>query len=108
MSEGTSFGRLVKARRRRLDLTQEELAKQVGYSVITIRKVEADERRPSRQLAERLALGLDIGRGQRSAFVALPRSAPRSAPHPASSPRRIGHPDEPGGSFPRQSGHTDE
>jgi len=39
----TSFGHVIKSRRRLLDLTQQELASQVGYSVITIRKVEADE-----------------------------------------------------------------
>jgi predicted ATPase/DNA-binding XRE family transcriptional regulator len=69
-----SFGRLIKTRRRSLDLTQEDLARRVGYSVITIRKVEADERRPSRQLAERLARCLDIAPGEHDAFVSLARA----------------------------------
>ncbi|HEU5103414.1 MAG TPA: helix-turn-helix transcriptional regulator [Roseiflexaceae bacterium] len=51
----TSFGRWLRQRRRALDLTQDDLARQVGCAIITIQKLEADERRPSRQLAERLA-----------------------------------------------------
>jgi adenylate cyclase len=35
-----------------MDLTQDVLAQQVGCSVFTIRKIERDERRPSRQIAE--------------------------------------------------------
>jgi predicted ATPase/DNA-binding XRE family transcriptional regulator len=68
-----SFGRLIRARRRALDLTQEDLAHKVGYSVITIRKVEADERRPSRQLVQRLAQSLGIAPDQRATFAALGR-----------------------------------
>jgi predicted ATPase/DNA-binding XRE family transcriptional regulator len=69
-----TFGHFVRKRRRALDLTQEDLAHQVGYSVITIRKVESDERRPSRQLAELLARSLEIAPEQRPAFTALARA----------------------------------
>ncbi len=55
MSAGSSFGRWLSSRRHLLDLTQEELAQQVGCSVVTIRKLEADERRPSKEIAARLA-----------------------------------------------------
>jgi len=55
MSELFSFGAWVRRRRRALDLTRNELAAQVGCSVMTIRHIEADERRPSKQLAMRLA-----------------------------------------------------
>jgi len=75
----TSFGHVIKSRRRLLDLTQQELASQVGYSVITIRKVEADERRPSRQLAERLATCLDIDPHQQPAFMVLARADPEDS-----------------------------
>ena len=51
----TSFGTWLRHQRRQLDLTQTELAARVGYSVVTIRKLERDELRPSKQLAERLA-----------------------------------------------------
>jgi predicted ATPase/transcriptional regulator with XRE-family HTH domain len=74
MSVGVSFGRLIRNRRRALDMTQRELAEKVRYSIFTIRKVEADERRPSRQLAEALALYLDVAPAERPAFVVLARA----------------------------------
>jgi len=40
---------------RALDLTLEELAAQIGCAAVTIRHIETDERRPSKQLAARLA-----------------------------------------------------
>jgi len=60
MTGTASFGRWRKLRRLALDVTQVELGQLVGCSAMTIRKIEADERRPSRQLAERLAQHLDI------------------------------------------------
>src|SRR5262249_16012384 len=72
----TSFGRWLRARRRALNLTQDDLARQVGCSVVTIRKLEADERRPSRQIAERLADGLMVAASQRAAVITLARSEP--------------------------------
>jgi predicted ATPase/transcriptional regulator with XRE-family HTH domain len=72
--ESGTFGCLLRARRRALDLTQEELAKRVRYSVITIRKVESGERRPSRELAEHLARVLDVSADERPAFIATARS----------------------------------
>jgi len=56
----TSFGSWVRARRRLLDLTQAALGKRVSCSEATIRKIEADERKPSKQLAELLAKALSI------------------------------------------------
>ena len=55
-----SFGRWLSARRHLLDLTQEELARQVGCAATMIRKLEADVRRPSKQIAERLAERLEL------------------------------------------------
>ena len=46
MKVGSSFGRWLRQRRKALDLTQADLADQVGCSVITIQKIEADARRP--------------------------------------------------------------
>jgi predicted ATPase/transcriptional regulator with XRE-family HTH domain len=71
-----SFGRWLKLRRRTLDLTQDELARQVGCSVVTIRKLESDERRPSRQIAERLAVCLRIAPHERATFIGLARAEP--------------------------------
>jgi transcriptional regulator with XRE-family HTH domain len=76
MNETSSFGAWLKRRRRALDLTQDELARQVGCSVVTIRKLEADERRPSRQIAERLADCLQIVAEQRAAIITLARAEP--------------------------------
>ena len=55
-----SFGYWLRRRRKALDLTQEALAQRVSCSGFSIRKIEADERRPSRRLAERLAASLAI------------------------------------------------
>src|SRR4051812_28422784 len=72
-----SFGRLLKDRRRMLDLTQESLARQVGCAVVTIKKIEADTLRPSRQIAELLAEALQIPIDERAGFVRLARATPR-------------------------------
>jgi predicted ATPase/transcriptional regulator with XRE-family HTH domain len=65
-----SFGYWVRRQRLALDLTQAALARQVGCAPITIRKIEADERRPSRQTAARLAEKLAIPEGERERFIA--------------------------------------
>src|SRR6185436_16518319 len=74
MSETASFGEWVRRRRRALDLTREALAQQVGCAVVTIRKIETDERRPSRQVAERLAECLQVPADQRAAFLQAARA----------------------------------
>jgi predicted ATPase/transcriptional regulator with XRE-family HTH domain len=68
-----SFGTWVKRRRKALDLTQQELAKQIGCSPSLIFKIESDERRPSRQMAELLAEKLDIPAEQHSLFLKTAR-----------------------------------
>src|SRR5260221_9899804 len=67
------FGSWLRQRRKALDLTQVELAEQVGCSVITIQKIEADERRPSKQITERLADVLAVSLDERAAFVSFAR-----------------------------------
>jgi oligopeptide transport system substrate-binding protein len=64
-----SFGYWVRRQRKALDLTQAALAQKVGCATITIRKIEADERRPSRQMAGRLADCLAINEPERSLFI---------------------------------------
>jgi transcriptional regulator with XRE-family HTH domain len=71
----TSFGRWLKLRRIALELTQAELASLVGCAEVTIRKIEADERRPSAQVAERLAQHLDLVPDERTAFINAARAA---------------------------------
>jgi predicted ATPase/transcriptional regulator with XRE-family HTH domain len=68
-----SFGTWVKRRRKALDLTQQGLAKQIGCSPSLIFKIESDERRPSRQMAELLAEKLDIPAEQHSLFLKTAR-----------------------------------
>ncbi|MCI0708715.1 MAG: helix-turn-helix domain-containing protein [Chloroflexi bacterium] len=84
-----SFGTWLKQRRNVLDLTQKEVAQQVGCSMILLRKVEANERRPSKQIAERLADVLDVAPYERAAFITAARrvpthESPRHLPRPTS------------------------
>jgi len=89
MATEQSFGILAKNRRRELGLTQDELARRVGCAPITIRKIEADDLRPSVQIAERMAMALNIPLEDRAAFVKLariehtPAEEPKVTPMPA-------------------------
>jgi tetratricopeptide (TPR) repeat protein/transcriptional regulator with XRE-family HTH domain len=69
-----SFGYWLRRRRKALDLTQEALAQRVSCSGFTIRKIEADERRPSRRLAERLAASLAVPEDERRDFLDAARA----------------------------------
>jgi tetratricopeptide (TPR) repeat protein len=73
-ARASSFGYWLRRRRKALDLTQEALAQTVSCSRFAIRKIEADERRPSRRLAERLADKLSIPPQEREAFLDAARS----------------------------------
>ena len=77
-----SSGLWLKRRRRLLDLTQEGLAELVGCSAVTIRKLESDERRPSKQLAEHLAHALAIPPTEQDRFLhyACAATNPRETP----------------------------
>jgi len=74
MDRTTSFGYWIRRRRKALDLTQDALARQAGYATATIKKIEADERRPSRELAERLAELLKITPEDRTTFIGMARA----------------------------------
>src|SRR5437016_1050741 len=74
MDAPASFGQWLRERRQALDLTRAALAHQVGCAVITIKKIETDERRPSRQIAERLADRLVLGPEERAAFLKMARA----------------------------------
>ena len=66
-----SFGYWVRRLRKALDLTQQELVKRVGCAVVTLRKIEANERRPSRPLAKRLAQSLLLSAEETSVFLEM-------------------------------------
>jgi len=86
MGVPASFGRRLKELRQARDLTQDELARRVGCALITIKKIEAGERRPSRQIAERMLRILAIPPDEHSAFMHLARSTPPLAAHPTPPP----------------------
>src|SRR5687767_7190636 len=74
MERSSSFGYWLRRRRKALDLTQDVLAQRAGCALGTIKKLETDERRPSKQLAERLADLLQIPADERAAFLKAARS----------------------------------
>lgn len=68
-----SLGDWIRHRRKMLDLTQQGLADRVHCSVNTIKKIETDSRRPSKQLADLLASQLDIPEEYRPLFLDVAR-----------------------------------
>jgi transcriptional regulator with XRE-family HTH domain/tetratricopeptide (TPR) repeat protein len=76
MNSDVTFGEWLKRRRRELDLTQQELAQRVGCTVSTLRKIEAGERRPSKELAILLATYLDIAPEEYDRFITFARTEP--------------------------------
>jgi predicted ATPase/transcriptional regulator with XRE-family HTH domain len=90
MAFEVSFGAWVARRRKALDLTRDQLARRVGCSASALRKIESDERRPSRQMAERLAECLQVLPDQRLTFLQVARGVLRverlGTPLPASAP----------------------
>ncbi|HJZ45636.1 MAG TPA: helix-turn-helix domain-containing protein, partial [Roseiflexaceae bacterium] len=74
METPTSFGSWVRRRRKALALSQAELAERVGCAIVTIQKIEADQRRPSRKIAERLAHDLALPLQERDAFLRAARA----------------------------------
>ncbi len=103
MEEAASFGYWLRRRRKALDLTQDELARRVGCSLGAIRKLEADERRPSHAIAERLAQVLELPPAERAVFLKVAR-AERAVDHLPTSPGQVDLPPAPTrGSLPTPS-----
>ena len=74
MSDEAVFGHWLRQRRKSMSLTQEQLAGLVGCSVATVRKIEADERRPSSEVASRMAVALQVPNEQQNAFLSFART----------------------------------
>jgi WD40 repeat protein/transcriptional regulator with XRE-family HTH domain len=97
MADEEAFKEWLKQRRKALDLTQAELAHRAGCSIYTVQRIEEGVARPSRQLADLLAAGLELTPAARTDFVKRARSAPlRTAPGNAPvAPPRDGRADAP-------------
>ena len=78
--EQDSFGNWLKRKRKALDLTQAELGDQVGCSAAAIRKIEAEERRPSREIVERLGQIFQVPSTEQASFLRFARGELRFAP----------------------------
>jgi predicted ATPase/class 3 adenylate cyclase/Tfp pilus assembly protein PilF len=83
MDEITSFGVWLRRVRKANDLTQAELAQRVGCAEGTIRNLEADALRPSKQLAARLAAQLGLAADAQTAIVAFARGGTTPPEMPA-------------------------
>ncbi|NOK83936.1 MAG: hypothetical protein GFH27_549309n63 [Chloroflexi bacterium AL-W] len=85
---GTTFGQWLRHQRDQRGLTREALAQQIGYSAALLRKLETGERRPSHQVAERLAQIFEVAIDQHSTFIQHARNgtAPLLTPTPTATP----------------------
>src|SRR4051812_18275269 len=90
-----SFGDRLRQHRAAHQLTQAALAQLAGCSPEVLRKFEADAKRPSQQLAERLADALSLAGTERDQFLRAardkmtarpPRTAPARVPEPVAAP----------------------
>jgi len=68
-----TFGPWLQRRRQALHLTQQQLGLLAGCSLDTIRKLEAESRRPSADVARMLATALHIPTTERAAFLRFAR-----------------------------------
>lgn len=96
MEQDMSFGRWLQQRRKSLALTQADLGAQVACSAAMIRKIEADERRPSKDMAALLAQQLKLAPEEHDAFLSFARGEAARAvpplvpqPHAASLPKPV-------------------
>jgi WD40 repeat protein/serine/threonine protein kinase/DNA-binding XRE family transcriptional regulator len=90
MNQQIDFGQHIKDQRGWKGLTQAELARRVACATITIRKIEANDLRPSVQIADRIAMALDVPAEERTEFVRSARSispdTPDRLPTPTPTP----------------------
>lgn len=95
-----SFGEWIQRQRKARDLTQQALADRIACSLATVRKLESNERRPSREIAGLLAdalaiapetrqLFLDVARGVRSVDALPPPDSPALSAPVTVTPRQV-------------------
>ena len=75
---------MAKQRRKEQGIGPDQLAELIGCSAITLLKIEAGERRPSRQLAELLAERLQVPPDERELFITFARLGRVDSAEPAS------------------------
>ena len=75
-----SFGEWLKRRRKAEGWTQEQLALQISCSTSALKKFEAEERRPSAQIVERLAEIFNILPNEHTSFLRYARGDWKYAP----------------------------
>ncbi len=73
MEDTATFGQWVKQRRKALNFTQAELGNLAFCSAVMIKKIEANQRRPSIQVAKLLARYLKIAPKDYATFLSLAR-----------------------------------
>jgi predicted ATPase/transcriptional regulator with XRE-family HTH domain len=88
IEEFHSFGDWLRQQRKAHDWSQAALAQRVGCTAATIRKIEADERKPSAQLAALLATALGVPDGERPTFLQVARQV-RPVSHLSSADRTL-------------------
>jgi predicted ATPase/DNA-binding XRE family transcriptional regulator len=75
-----SFGEWLKRRRKGMGLTQRQLAARINCSTVMLKKIEAEQRRASVQMVERLAEIFNIPQNELSSFLKYARGDWRHAP----------------------------
>src|SRR5215216_6734325 len=75
-----SFGEWLRRQRKARGLTQDQLALQISCSTSALKKIEAEERRPSIPIVEQLAEIFDIPQAERTAFLRFARGDWQAAP----------------------------
>jgi predicted ATPase/DNA-binding XRE family transcriptional regulator len=85
-----TFGEQVRHHRESLGLTRKQLASKVGCAAVTLYKIETNERRPSHQMAQLLALHLNLPAAQTRAFVQMARGGGRLSNVPVALTPLIG------------------
>src|SRR5919199_3682685 len=87
-----SFGHWLQRRRQALHLTQQQLGTLASCSAAMIRKIEADERRPSPDVLRLLAAALQIPDAEHTAFQQFARGQVYDVPEVPLPPVRSAGP----------------
>jgi predicted ATPase/DNA-binding XRE family transcriptional regulator len=100
VNDAPPFGQWLRERRESLDMTREDLAEKVSCARVTIAKIEHGERRPSKQVAERLAEALRLPAEEHRTFVLWARGLDSLSTASVSEGNIEAQSDEPGEELP--------